>query len=66
MIGKQEESEGRLSMSIKETKSVLSSGKVKLLRSHELFADVREVMIEHDGELYRLRPTKKGKLILTK
>lgn len=39
---------------------------VKLLRSRELFAGVREVVIEHDGEHYRLRPTRKGKLILTK
>lgn len=44
----------------------LPSRGVKLIRSRELFADVREVVIEHEGEHYRLRATKKGKLILTK
>jgi len=34
--------------------------------SAELFADSREVEIEHAGEIYRLRCTSKGKLILTK
>lgn len=36
------------------------------LRSRDLLGDAREVVIEHDGELYRLRCTSKGKLILTK
>jgi len=31
-----------------------------------LFSGEREVMIEHAGELYSLRQTSKGKLILTK
>lgn len=44
----------------------LSLRGVKLLRSRDLFADVREIVIEHEGEHYRLRATKKGKLILTK
>jgi len=34
--------------------------------SSELFAEAREVQIEHAGETYRLRMTKAGKLILTK
>lgn len=66
MNGKAEESGANPPLGAGETMSVFSSSKVKLLHSRELFADAREVVIEHDGELYRLRPTKKGKLILTK
>jgi hemin uptake protein HemP len=36
------------------------------LASDELFAGAREVIIDHVGDLYRLRCTSKGKLILTK
>lgn len=36
------------------------------LQSNDLFTRNREVIIEHDGEEYRLRLTSKGKLILTK
>jgi hemin uptake protein HemP len=36
------------------------------IRSVELFNGGREVLIEHAGELYSLRQTSKGKLILTK
>lgn len=39
---------------------------VATLRSSDLFAGSREVIIEHQGDLYRLRCTSKGKLILTK
>jgi hemin uptake protein HemP len=35
------------------------------LRSDELFAGTREIVIEHHGRLYRLRITRNGKLILT-
>ena len=66
MIGKLEESGSGPPLGAGETAPVSSSSKVKLLHSRELFADAREVVIEHDGELYRLRPTRKGKLILTK
>jgi hemin uptake protein HemP len=34
--------------------------------SAALFAGEREVFIRHAGEIYRLRQTSKGKLILTK
>ncbi len=34
--------------------------------SHELLGDAAEVEIEHDAQLYRLRRTALGKLILTK
>jgi hemin uptake protein HemP len=36
------------------------------IRSDDLFVGGREVLIEHAGELYSLRQTSKGKLILTK
>lgn len=36
------------------------------IRSVEIFAGAREVLIEHEGGEYRLRHTSKGKLILTK
>ncbi len=45
---------------------VLPPRGVRILSSRDLFADVREIVIEHEGEHYRLRATKKGKLILTK
>ena len=34
--------------------------------TQELFMGDREITIEHNGELYRLRITAKGGLILTK
>lgn len=36
------------------------------LSSGTLFKSSREVLIEHQGQVYRLRLTGKGKLILTK
>lgn len=36
------------------------------IRSDDLLGGCREVLIEHSGELYSLRQTSKGKLILTK
>lgn len=36
------------------------------IRSDELFDGSRAVQIEHSGEVYTLRKTSKGKLILTK
>lgn len=36
------------------------------ISSRDLFRDGREIMIDHEGETYRLRLTKNGKLILTK
>ncbi|WP_431021581.1 hemin uptake protein HemP [Chromobacterium phragmitis] len=37
-----------------------------LLHSRQLFGGGREVLIEHQGELYRLQLTRNGKLILIK
>ncbi len=39
---------------------------IKVVRSQELFAGKREVLIEHSGSIYRLRMTRAGKLILNK
>ena len=36
------------------------------ITSEALFGGAREILIEHEGEVYRLRHTSKGKLILTK
>jgi hemin uptake protein HemP len=35
------------------------------LRSQDLFQQAREVEIEHDGRIYRMRLTQLNKLILT-
>ncbi len=43
-----------------------ATGSRRAVRSSELFDGGNEVAIEHGGELYRLRCTSKGKLILTK
>jgi len=36
------------------------------IRSSELMSGSREIIIQHDGQEYRLRITNAGKLILTK
>ena len=46
------------------SKPVAENGRT--FRSAEMFANAREVIIEHEGEHYRLRSTRNGKLILTK
>jgi hemin uptake protein HemP len=38
----------------------------KYLDSRVLFDGAREIRIDHDGQEYRLRQTRNGKLILTK
>jgi hemin uptake protein HemP len=40
--------------------------KPRRLKVSELLAGEREVVLEHDGQDYRLRITANGKLILTK
>jgi hemin uptake protein HemP len=44
----------------------VTGGSIRRLTSAELLAGAKEVVIEHEKELYRLRCTSKGKLILTK
>ena len=39
---------------------------VRRIPSADLFVSGAVVEIEHDGEIYRLRHTRRGKLILTK
>ena len=38
----------------------------RVVRTEELFGELREIWIEHDGERYRLRITRRNKLILQK
>lgn len=47
-------------------KPAVSSTGERALNSAALFRGGKEVVIDHDGERYRLRCTSKGKLILTK
>jgi hemin uptake protein HemP len=42
------------------------SGDALALDSQQLFRHTREVLIQHNGAVYRLRLTRAGKLILTK
>lgn len=37
-----------------------------VVSAKELFGPCREIVIEHDGERYKLRITRRGKLILQK
>lgn len=39
---------------------------VRVLSSRDLFRADNEIQIQHDNQLYRLRITRQGKLILTK
>lgn len=41
-------------------------GAPRTLTSRELLGESAELIIVHEGDLYRLRCTSKGKLILTK
>jgi len=42
------------------------SGPARVVRAEDLFGEQREVWIELDGVRYRLRITRRGKLILQK
>lgn len=43
-----------------------AEGSLPMLRSDQLFQGHREILITHCNEVYRLRLTRNGKLILTK
>ena len=43
-----------------------SSGPTPIIPSERLIGDSKELLIDHAGEIYRLRITRSGKLILTK
>lgn len=47
-------------------KQVPAAPKLRRLKVSDLLAGEREVILEHDGQDYRLRITANGKLILTK
>ena len=40
--------------------------KGRVVTSRELFGESKSLIIEHEGEIYHLRATKFGKLVLTK
>lgn len=44
----------------------IKMSRIKRLSTEQLFANIKEVMIEHLNETYILRITKQNKLILTK
>ena len=54
--------EGRVGADLRKR----SEKSVTVLSSEELLDGRAEIMIEHNGDLYRLRHTRQGKLILTK
>lgn len=56
--------EKRLSIGKTDTDSELSASVVRI-KSEDLFRQMREVEIEHQGRIYRLRLTQLNKLILT-
>jgi hemin uptake protein HemP len=39
---------------------------MRLIDSSELFVNNNEIMIRHEGAIYRLRITKNGKLVMNK
>lgn len=45
---------------------VESASNVRTIRSAELLQGAREIYIDHEGEIYRLRLTRNQKLILQK
>jgi hemin uptake protein HemP len=46
--------------------SQAESSAERILESRTLFGDRKEIGIEHDGAVYRLKITRQGKLILNK
>ena len=59
-------SNGRVSDPVDSVVGAGSPARPICIGSTELFAGRRELCIDHAGEIYRLRITGKGKLILTK
>ena len=46
--------------------AIESEKTLKVFSAKDLFGDSREIVIDHDGKHYRLRITRRGKLILQK
>jgi len=66
MIEKSSEFDSGSRRGAKGAMSKSASGSARTFQSTEIFADAQEIIIEHEGDKYRLRRTSKGKLILTK
>lgn len=49
-----------------EKPDLSSRDRLSPISSRELFGDAKEIEIDHEGALYRLRITRQGKLILNK
>jgi len=46
-------------------RAIPDPGAPRRVRSQDILHGAREIVIEHDGRVYRLRITQNGKLILT-
>ena len=66
MNEKSKELETEIQRATQNTASRSGSRNPRTLKSADLLGNAQEVIIEHDGDHYRLRCTSKGKLILTK
>jgi hemin uptake protein HemP len=60
------DSEERRGMMRPETSGDSGGGDVEVFDSRALFGDRKEIGIRHEGQIYRLRKTRHGKLILNK
>jgi hemin uptake protein HemP len=50
----------------RETAETGGGGDIRCVDVRDLLGDQRELKLEHEGQIYRLRITANGKLILTK
>ncbi len=55
-----------MSMSKRTENKEIFRPQTKVLQSQDLFSGLREILIEHNQNYYRLSITKAGKLILNK
>lgn len=64
------QSADNLGRALDKTSAELGDARVRfapsLVKSDALFAGAKELVIDHAGEIYKLRKTSLGKLILTK
>lgn len=49
-----------------EAEKLADASELTVIDTRQLFGESREICLEHDGERYRLRITRKGRLILSK
>jgi hemin uptake protein HemP len=64
--GHAETAEGLVAGAAQEEAAARPAGARRMTSTRELLGGRNEVQIEHNGEIYTLRQTSKGKLILTK